>query len=607
MVFTINHLGSLYDERYQLSRIRSGSADYVYMRDEISRLTAIVYPDSSQNVTFVYDVGTYGKGHLTSLTDASGQTAYAYNAAGQMISETRTMYGHSFVTQYGYDPATGDMSSITYPGGMVLTYQRDSNGQISGIYADGQPVVSSVSYMPFGPVKDRTLGNGFMTVSETYDDQYRTARIQAGTISDYQYGYDAAGNVTSVSGLTAHEYTFNPAAEPTSLTASGGYTVYKSPMGAIPAVPAGTTQSSHTGNRISGSTGQVTASYTYDGNGNILSDGSRNFVYNQKNQLVQVNTNGIILGEYAYDAFSRRVRKTVSGVTTLYHYDLSGKLIAETDGNGTPQRNYIYLNGEPVAVRLYAAFHYVPSPNKPFEIENSLSQPGMFFFLNDHLGTPQKIVNASGNLVWQAVYQPFGEAQIRMAIVSCNLRFPGQYFDSESGLHYNWHRYYDPETGRYITADPIGLEGGVNLYSYVENSPVNLVDPSGLLGWFVPPDRGFDPGPNIQDPTPDQRQQKPGGPKPIPFLPYHLQNRSKNCPPYYIVSKWMIKGWHLAEIEGLIPFIRETELPVSKCEVKITCFYSGYIGVSANWSTHSGSGGQFDRSIVIIKKKDCCQ
>jgi RHS repeat-associated protein len=91
------------------------------------------------------------------------------------------------------------------------------------------------------------------------------------------------------------------------------------------------------------------------------------------------------------------------------------------------------------------------------------------------------MVDGSGNIVWQAAYLPFGQAQVQTELISNNIRFPGQYFDVESGLHYNWHRFYDPETGRYISADPIGLEGGMNLYAYVGADPINAIDPEGLL------------------------------------------------------------------------------------------------------------------------------
>ncbi len=86
----------------------------------------------------------------------------------------------------------------------------------------------------------------------------------------------------------------------------------------------------------------------------------------------------------------------------------------------------------------------------------------------------------NGTVVWAATYESFGSATITTATITNNLRFPGQYFDSESGLQYNWHRFYDPTTGRYISADPIGLSGGINLYGYVNGDPVNWIDPEGL-------------------------------------------------------------------------------------------------------------------------------
>ena len=101
--------------------------------------------------------------------------------------------------------------------------------------------------------------------------------------------------------------------------------------------------------------------------------------------------------------------------------------------------------------------------------------------MNDHLGTPQQLLNGeTGAVAWQAAYLPLGEAQVQVSAVTNNLRFPGQYFDAETGLHYNWNRYYDPASGRYISADLIGLNGGLNLYNYIDNNPINLYDIFGL-------------------------------------------------------------------------------------------------------------------------------
>jgi RHS repeat-associated protein len=110
----------------------------------------------------------------------------------------------------------------------------------------------------------------------------------------------------------------------------------------------------------------------------------------------------------------------------------------------------------------------------------------VYYFHNDHLGTPQAMSDAAGRTVWTAEYDPFGKATVNQdpdddgQIVVNNLRFRGQYYDAETGLHYNWNRYYDPGTGRFLTPDPIGLEGGLNLYPYADNNPVRYVDPDGL-------------------------------------------------------------------------------------------------------------------------------
>jgi len=112
----------------------------------------------------------------------------------------------------------------------------------------------------------------------------------------------------------------------------------------------------------------------------------------------------------------------------------------------------------------------------------SMIKPGelAYYFHNDHLGTPQVLTDASGSIAWKAVYTPFGEAVVSIATVENPFRFPGQYYDQETGLHYNYFRYYNPQTGRYITPDPIGLEGGINLFAYVQGNPITLTDRLGL-------------------------------------------------------------------------------------------------------------------------------
>jgi RHS repeat-associated protein len=196
------------------------------------------------------------------------------------------------------------------------------------------------------------------------------------------------------------------------------------------------------------------------------------------------------VAEYAYNGLGQRVIKQAGANTTVYHYDLDGKLIAESLLDGNMTREYLYMGKVRVAMVDVAGGN------------------ALYHYLNDHLGTPQAVTDGTGKSVWEALYKPFGEASVHpsSAIVN-NFRFPGQYYDAETGLHYNYHRYYDPRTGRYMTPDPLHLgsvhlaKGNIatvlpafllyeyglsnpqalNLYPYVENNPLNFHDPYGLF------------------------------------------------------------------------------------------------------------------------------
>lgn len=109
----------------------------------------------------------------------------------------------------------------------------------------------------------------------------------------------------------------------------------------------------------------------------------------------------------------------------------------------------------------------------------------MYFIHNDHLGTPQVVTDANQSVVWQADYQPFGEVDITTNHIDQDARFPGQYIDDATGLHYNYFRDYDPTIGRYIQSDPIGLNAGFNTYGYVGGNPLIYSDPRGLQAGTV--------------------------------------------------------------------------------------------------------------------------
>ncbi|MHB8715769.1 MAG: RHS repeat-associated core domain-containing protein [Sulfuricaulis sp.] len=172
---------------------------------------------------------------------------------------------------------------------------------------------------------------------------------------------------------------------------------------------------------------------------------------------------GVAGATYAYDSFGRRNWKNVGSTWTAFAYGPGGELLYEAGVTNTT--SYVYLNGAPLA-----------------RIDNNNQ---IYYYHDDHLGSPQAMTNSTGAMVWQASYEPFGNATVTTSTVTNNLRLPGQYFDSETGFYYNNARYYDPKIGRYISSDPIGLGGGLNTYLYARANPLRYLDPSGE---DIPPD-----------------------------------------------------------------------------------------------------------------------
>ena len=208
-------------------------------------------------------------------------------------------------------------------------------------------------------------------------------------------------------------------------------------------------------------------------------------------------------------------------ITTQFLWH-GGMIDAEIQ-NGQITKRYIFINLRPVAVIEY---ENVESRDKNDSVSGSKyagykpngtpKSASIYAIYTDHLGTPQAITDDKQAVVWRADYATFGKATVHARVVDSssktaknsfgiistayasveaatatgkpfefNLRFAGQYEDVESGYHYNWHRYYDPSTGRYLTPDPIGLAGGLNGYGYAGQDPMGAVDPWGLYSLVV--------------------------------------------------------------------------------------------------------------------------
>lgn len=151
---------------------------------------------------------------------------------------------------------------------------------------------------------------------------------------------------------------------------------------------------------------------------------------------------------------------------TLFAYDLSGHLIGEYAADGTLKVEYAWLED-----MLLAQLR---------DDGSMLGGTTVYWYQADHLNTPTQLTDASGQVVWDAVREPFGKTEAVNSTVSNSLRFPGQFEDAESGLHYNYFRDYDPATGRYVESDPIGLRGGLSTYLYANSAPTMYADAEGL-------------------------------------------------------------------------------------------------------------------------------
>lgn len=423
-----------------------------YTYDALNRLTVIDFP-ADTDIVYTYDACLNGKGRLCTMADASSTTSYEYTPKGQVKKETKLIDSVNYVTQYTYDQ-NGNTKTMTYPSGKVITYNY-SNDRSIGVLNGAANMASNITYKPFGGMSAITYGNG-LTSSIGYDTQYRLATLTTSTFQNSTYGYDNNGNITSIA--PGKTYTYDPLDRLGTATGPWGSLGWTyDGVGNRQTENANTYTYTPNTNKLTSANG---ISFGYDNNGNTTTQSSRVYTYNQNQRLIQV-TDGAMTAGYTYNGNGQRVKKNVNGTITIFHYNLNGQIIAESNNAGTITAEYVYLlNGQPLA---------------------KMEGANTYYYHNDHLGTPQKLTDSTGAVAWSADYKPFGEATITVSTITNNLRFPGQYFDAETGLNYNYYRDYNPAIGRYIETDPIGLQGGENhLFDYAKNNVLRFDDPLGL-------------------------------------------------------------------------------------------------------------------------------
>ena len=475
--YTYDTATDLADVYYQVTRTAPSGRKGVALLDPCGNVKSYqYYPDGvatvpGQTVEFQHDAN----GKMTQVTDGTTTIGCAYDELGRLAQETID-YGNGLVLTDSYTHhKNGLLASYTGPNGITYAFTYDAGNRVSGISIPGQgdvtynsyewdrvaamtlpggtarthgydplmrlrelsvkdpgesPILTrSLAYAADGAVLEKNTEHG--TYTYQYDDLERLVDVVNPDGDDEAYTYDTVGNRLTAAGTT------------------------------------GTWNYDRDNRLLDYDAGNVQLNYDDDGNmiERVTPDATFEFRYDTQGRLVEVRDGlgGQIIALYEYGPFGRRLWKEVAGVRTYFHYSRFG-LAGEYAADGTELRTYGYAPGN------------AWSTNPLF-----LRESGVYYwFQNDRMGTPQKLTATSGLVVWSAVYQAFGAARVDVDIVTCNLRFPGQYFDAETGLHYNWARYYDPATGRYLSIDPLG--DGINLYLYAYGDPMAYIDPWGLHG-----------------------------------------------------------------------------------------------------------------------------
>lgn len=426
-----------------------------YTFDDLNRLTNIAYPDTT-SATYGYDALS----RLTSAANQNGTVSFTYDSRNR-ITSTTDVWGQTI--GYGYD-ANGNRISVTVGGNVYASYQYDVVNRLTNL-ADSASQNFVYNYDVVNRLTSRGAPSG-VTTSFSYDGLDRLSQLThtkaPATLSTNQYGYNTANKIASwldSSGTRSFSYDSNDRL--TSVSAPGGNESY-----GYDAV--GNRTSSHLSatygyqalNKLAST---ASASYTYDNNGNLLSktdgSGTRTSSWESENRLKQVTLPGGLIVNYKYDALGRRIQRTTSaGADERFVYDGQDVLF---DLDSTLAVTTSYLNG----------------PGTDNHLRQTNTNTGVSYFLTDHLGTTSALTDSAGAVVETSNYDSFGN---NAGSTRTRYTYTGRERDPDTGLLYYRARFYDPEVGRFLSEDPIGLAGGINLFAYVANNPVGYSDPSGL-------------------------------------------------------------------------------------------------------------------------------
>lgn len=427
-----------------------------YEYDELNRLIKRILPNDA-NITYTYDIAS----RLTDINDGGLVTSYEYDRLSRISQIT---YPDGKQVAYEYD-SLGRRTKLIYPDSSFITYQYDELSRLTDIIDDSNTVLAHYSY----DALSRRIQADFTNATRfTYDydiaNRLLNLRNDGNSWSEtFDYTYDKVGNrlTKTIDSTDVHDYTYDNIYQLTNVAYPDTNSViynYDALGNRISVVNGGTT--SYTSNNLNQYTSVSGVGFTYDDNGNLTGDGINSYVYDSQNRLTEVNTPDANV-TYEYDSAGRRISKTVDAILTKFVYD-GVKVIAEYDVNNTMVKKFIYSPGidEPVAM---------------------ITTGQNYYYAFDSLGSVSTLSDVAGNVVETYSYDVFGQPNTTSSVGNPYL-FTGRRFDDETSLYYYRARHYAPYMGRFLQTDPIGYIGGLNLYSYVNNNPINWIDPMGLCG-----------------------------------------------------------------------------------------------------------------------------
>ena len=481
----------------------------VFFTDTLGRVTQTVNPLGHFS-SYAYDAN----GNLTSFTDPrGGVTEYTWDAKNRMtqrkdpllktesfgydLSDNLTSHTDrkSQVTAYTYDEL--DRRTLTtWHGGATTAYTYDVVDRLTQITDSVSGTITRQYDNRFDAVTQEVtpLGAGTTTINYTYDAAGRRTQMQTVGQTAVTYGYDNANRLTGITqgansvGITydaasrrtvttipngvSMEYGYDNANQLTAITYKrsgstiGGLTYTydnagrRTSMGGTYArtnLPPGLTTTAYdANNRLTNWNGTT---YTYDHNGNLTSDGVRTHTWNVRDQLTGLSGGGTT-ASFTYDAFNRRRDRTINGSHNDFIYD--GWQPIHT------------LNGTTISGTLLSGMRLD-------ERYARITSGGTTALVSDAQDSLIHMIDSAGNTTATLTYEPYGKPT-HSGSDSTGYRYTGQLEDA-TGLMYYRNRYYDPRTSRFISEDPIGLEGGYNLYAYVDGDPIRATDPLGWLKW----------------------------------------------------------------------------------------------------------------------------